>query len=106
MLKSSTPRPGVVLLKHVASDTYYVEASTNMEALASEIESDLRRGCHPCNPLQEAYDLRDEVQFLLLDAPTYHAAVADAAFKKKELERKYQLINNGSDNPQALFGYH
>ncbi|MNU19715.1 hypothetical protein D3C71_79480 [compost metagenome] len=102
----SSPRPGVLVLRHPDSDTYYVEAAHDVQRLARDIEFELDHGQHACDPLQEAYNRHSEVQFLLLPCPTLRAAQEEARREKRELDRKTQLINDGTHNPQALVSYH
>lgn len=102
----SSPRPGVVVLRHPDSNTYYVEAAHDVARLAQNITFELERGVHECDPLQEAYNRDSEVQFLLVDCPTMRSAYEMAQREKQALDRKAQLINDGTHNPTALLSYH
>ncbi len=94
------------MLLHVPTETFFVEAARDMPSHVSFTETQLQTGRHPCDPLQEAFDTRAEVQFLMLNEPDYDSACRQAEQIKRELDRKYKLINDGTNNPMALIGYH
>jgi len=102
----SQSRPGVLVLLHPDSNTYYVEAARDLPRLARDIEFELERGMHSCDSLQELYERDSQVQFLLLDCPSFQEATFTAKLRKQEFNSKNQLINDDTYNPIALIGYH